>query len=73
MERKRRFKKHWTLHEISRPNPGNCAVTSYVRQLRDESRVEEALSLLKPVCGRFSDGHDTHDLQEAAALLAELT
>jgi len=34
--------------------------------------VEQARELLAPVYGRFAEGFDTRDLQEAEALLNEL-
>ncbi len=39
------------------------------RMWRDEGRRQQAYDLLAPVCGWFSEGFDTPDLQEAKALL----
>ena len=41
--------------------------------MRDQGRVGEARELLAPVYGWFTEGFDTLDLQEAKALLDELT
>jgi predicted ATPase len=43
------------------------------RLLGDHGRREEARELLAPVYDWFTEGFDTTDLQEAKALLAELT
>jgi class 3 adenylate cyclase/predicted ATPase len=48
------------------------AATGYARLLRDEGRVEDARASLEPVYDWFTEGHDTRDLKEAAALLEEL-
>jgi predicted ATPase len=48
------------------------AATHYGRLLGQESRREEARALLAPVYDWFTEGHDTRDLQDAAALLREL-
>jgi predicted ATPase/DNA-binding winged helix-turn-helix (wHTH) protein len=45
---------------------------SLARLLRDQGRSEEALALLQPVYGRFTEGFDTADLKAAKALLAAL-
>jgi predicted ATPase len=39
---------------------------------RHQVKVQQARGLLAPVCGRFTEGFDTHDLKEAKALLEEL-
>jgi predicted ATPase len=49
------------------------AVTSLAELWRDQGKQNEARELLGPVCGWFSEGFDTRDLQQAKALLAELT
>ena len=48
------------------------AAMSHARLLRDQGKRDAARELLAPVYGWFTEGHDTHDLREAAALLAEL-
>jgi class 3 adenylate cyclase/tetratricopeptide (TPR) repeat protein len=45
----------------------------YARFLCHGGRAQEAKALLAPVYAQFSEGLDTPDLQEAAALLATLT
>ena len=40
---------------------------------RDQGKVRQARELLAPVYGWFTEGFDTLDLQEAKALLDELT
>jgi predicted ATPase len=46
--------------------------TSLARLWRDQGRRADALDLLAPVYGRFTEGFDTPDLKEAKSLLAEL-
>jgi predicted ATPase len=48
------------------------AATSYARLLKVEGRAKEAISLLHPIYHWFTEGHDTHDLRVASALLEEL-
>jgi predicted ATPase len=38
-----------------------------------QGKRDEARALLAPICGRFTEGLDTADLQEAKALLKELS
>jgi predicted ATPase len=45
---------------------------SMARLWRDQGRPQQARELLAPVYGWFTEGHDTRDLKEAKALLAEL-
>jgi predicted ATPase len=40
--------------------------------LRDQGRSADALALLQPVHGRFTEGFDTADLKAAKALLDTL-
>jgi predicted ATPase len=47
-------------------------VISVVRLWRDQGKQGEALTLLAPVYGWFTEGFDTRDLKEAKALLDEL-
>ena len=47
--------------------------TSLARLRRDQGHCTEARDLLAPVYGWFTEGFDTADLKEAAALLSELT
>ena len=49
------------------------ASTSLARLWRDQGKCTEARKLLAPVYGWFTEGFDTADLQEARALLDELT
>jgi predicted ATPase len=48
------------------------AAVSLARLRRDQGRHSEALDLLAPVYGWFTEGFDTPDLKEAKALLSEL-
>ena len=50
-----------------------CAAMSLARLWRDQGKVRQARELLAPVYGWFTEGFDTLDLQEAKALLDELT
>ena len=49
------------------------AATSLARLWRDQGRRTEARDLLAPVYGWFTEGFDTLDLQDAKALLMELS
>ena len=46
---------------------------SLARLYKSEGRREEGHSLLGPIYGWFTEGFDTKDLQEARALLDELS
>jgi tetratricopeptide (TPR) repeat protein len=46
---------------------------SLARLRRQQGRPQEAVALLAPILGWFTEGFDTADLQEAKALLKELT
>jgi predicted ATPase len=48
------------------------AAMSMARLKRDQGKRDEALNLLAPVYGWFTEGFDTLDLKEAKALLKEL-
>lgn len=48
------------------------AGTSLARLWRDQGKRSAARDLLAPIYGSFTEGFDTGDLKEAAALLAEL-
>ena len=48
------------------------AAMSMARLWRDRGKRDEALDLLAPVYGWFTEGFDTLDLKEAKALLEEL-
>ena len=48
------------------------AAVSLARLWRDQGKHPEALELLAPVYGWFTEGCDTADLKDAKALLAEL-
>jgi predicted ATPase len=48
------------------------AATSLARLLRDQSRAADALALLQPIYGRFTEGFETADLKAAKALIDSL-
>jgi predicted ATPase len=48
------------------------AAMSMARLWRDQGKPQQALELLAPVYGWFTEGFDTVDLKEAKALLAAL-
>jgi predicted ATPase len=48
------------------------AATSLARLWQQQGKRQEALDLLAPVYGWFTEGFDTADLQDAKALLDEL-
>ena len=48
------------------------AATSLARLLRDQDRAIDALALLQPVYGRFTEGFETADLKAAKSLLDAL-
>ena len=48
------------------------AAVSLARLCRDQGRRTEALDLLAPIYGWFTEGFETQDLKEAKALLDEL-
>jgi len=43
------------------------------RLWQQQGKRDEAIELLAPIYGWFTEGFDTADLQEAKALLAELS
>jgi predicted ATPase len=47
-------------------------VMSVARLYQKQGRQKEAKSVLAQIYGRFTEGFDTVDLQEAKALLSEL-
>jgi predicted ATPase len=49
------------------------AAMSMARLWRDQSKRQQALDLLAPVYGWFTEGFDTLDLREAKTLLEQLT
>jgi len=49
------------------------AATSLARLRRQQGRPQEAVALLAPILGWFTEGFDTADLKEAKALLDKLT
>ena len=49
-----------------------AAVSSMARLWRDLGRTQQALELLAPLYGWFTEGFDTRDLKDAKALLEEL-
>ena len=48
------------------------AATSLARLRRQQGRPQEAVALLAPILGWFTEGFDTADLQAARALLDDL-
>jgi predicted ATPase len=48
------------------------AAISIARLWHDQGKRTDARDLLAPIYGCFTEGFDTRDLKEAAALLAEL-
>jgi predicted ATPase len=48
------------------------AATDYARLMQGQGRHEEALALVQPLYDWFTEGHETRDLREAAALLEQL-
>ena len=48
------------------------AAMSMARLWRDQGRTQQALELLAPIYGWFTEGFNTRDLKEAKALLNEL-
>ncbi len=48
------------------------AATSLAQWLRSQGRAAEALALLQPIYGRFTEGFDTADLKAAKAVLVAL-
>jgi predicted ATPase len=48
------------------------AATSLAQLWRDQGRRAEARELLAPIYGWFTEGFDTHVLQDAKALVEEL-
>jgi len=48
------------------------AAMSMARLWRDQGRTQQALKLLAPIYGWFTEGFDTRDLKDAKALLEEL-
>jgi hypothetical protein len=62
------------LLAVSRPNPGSYArPPAWPTCGQRQGQRTEAYELLAPVYGWFTEGFDTADLQEAKALLEELT
>jgi predicted ATPase len=49
------------------------AAMSLARLWQQQGRCAAARDLLAPICGWFTEGFDTADLQEAKALLEELS
>ncbi len=49
------------------------AATSLARLWQSQGKRRQAHDLLAPVCGWFSEGYDTADLQQAQALITELS
>ncbi len=49
------------------------AATSLARLWKEQGKRQEARQLLEPVYSWFTEGHDTADLQDAKALLDELS
>jgi predicted ATPase len=49
------------------------AAADLARLHRDQGRVAEARNLLAPIYNWFTEGFDTQDLEEAKAVLEELS
>jgi DNA-binding SARP family transcriptional activator/predicted ATPase len=67
----------WKAIEVSRRQRARSfelrATTSLARLWQRQGRIEEARALLAPIYGWFTEGFDTCDLNEARALLGELS
>jgi predicted ATPase len=71
---KRTSSAHLQSHASNEPNPGELrAAISLARLRRDQGKVQKARELLAPVYGWFTEGFDTRDLEEAKALLEDLS
>jgi predicted ATPase len=68
---------YWQAIEVARRQRAKAwelrATTSLARLWQAQGRTDEARQLLAEVYGWFTEGFDTPDLQEARALLDELT
>jgi predicted ATPase len=66
----------WKAIEIARKQQAKSlelrAVMSLSRLWQQQGKKDEAWQMLSEICGWFTEGFDTKDLQEAKALLAEL-
>jgi predicted ATPase len=62
-----------TTRELSAKSCELRAATSLTRLWQHQGRRAEARQLLAEIYGWFTEGFDTKDLQEAKALLEELT
>jgi predicted ATPase len=62
-----------TARELSAKSCELRAATSLTRLWQHQGRRAEARQLLAEIYGWFTEGFDTKDLQEAKALLEELT
>jgi predicted ATPase len=62
-----------TARELSAKSYELPAATSLTRLWQHQGRRAEARQLLAEIYGWFTEGFDTKDLQEAKALLEELT
>ena len=60
---RRQYAKSWELR----------GATILARVRRQQGRQQEAVALLAPILGWFTEGFGTADLQAARTLLAELT
>ena len=50
-----------------------CAATGLARLWRSQGKTTEALDLLAPIYGWFTEGFDTPNLKDAKALLDEIS
>ena len=66
------YRKELRLAEAERQDLELRAAISLAELRRDQARLAEALDLLAPIFGWFTEGFDTPDLKEATALLDEL-
>jgi predicted ATPase len=63
-----------TSRAVGRQNPWSLRTTTSLSRLwQRQGKCEEARQLLAKIYGWFTEGFDTPDLQEAKALLAELS
>ena len=61
------------VHTINTVTPYSIAAMSLARLWQSQGKRTEAHELLAPIYGWFTEGFDTADLQDAKALLEELT
>jgi hypothetical protein len=73
LRQKRISSAHSQSPDNNKQSPGELrAAMSLARLWRDQGKPQQAVELLTPVYGWFTEGFDTRDLKEAKALLEEL-